>query len=36
VPTVPVSALRHGAPGDFVFVVVPGDDKVEQDAGQLG
>jgi hypothetical protein len=25
---VPVSALRHGAPSDdFVFVVVPGDDK---------
>jgi multidrug efflux system membrane fusion protein len=21
VPVVPVSALRHGAPGDFVFVV---------------
>lgn len=27
VATVPVSAVRHGAPGDFVFVVVPGDDK---------
>ncbi|KQM20391.1 efflux RND transporter periplasmic adaptor subunit [Novosphingobium sp. Leaf2] len=24
VPVVPVSALRHGAPGDFVFVVQPG------------
>jgi multidrug efflux system membrane fusion protein len=23
VPVVPVSALRHGAPGDFVFVVQP-------------
>ncbi|WP_241126773.1 efflux RND transporter periplasmic adaptor subunit [Novosphingobium terrae] len=27
VPTVPISALRHGAPGDFVFVVVPDDSK---------
>jgi hypothetical protein len=29
VPTVPVSALRHGAPGDFVFVVQPGGDTVK-------
>lgn len=29
VPTVPVSALRHGAPGDFVFVVAPSGDTVK-------
>lgn len=29
VPTVPVSALRHGAPGDFVFVIQPGGDTVK-------
>ncbi|WP_245654086.1 efflux RND transporter periplasmic adaptor subunit [Novosphingobium rosa] len=32
VPTVPVSALRHGAPGDFVFVVVPDDSKPDEKA----
>jgi multidrug efflux system membrane fusion protein len=29
VPVVPVSAVRHGAPGDFVFVLAPGGDTVK-------
>ena len=29
VPVVPVSAVRHGAPGDFVFVVSPAGDTVK-------
>jgi membrane fusion protein, multidrug efflux system len=29
VPVVPVSAVRHGAPGDFVFVLAPSGDKVK-------
>ncbi|NOW46047.1 multidrug efflux system membrane fusion protein [Novosphingobium sp. SG751A] len=35
VPVVPVSALRHGAPGDFVFVVQP-DKKVKLTVVKVG
>ena len=35
VPVVPVSAVRHGAPGDFVFVV-QGDDSVKLTVVKLG